>query len=152
MDSGIIVPMANFSNNLITWILRTPLHGLISSGMMVLTYTGRKSGREISLPVGYIELDDRLMNTSLRKRTWWRSLRGGAEVTLRLRGKTRTALAEAYDDAAEVRRGFLIYLQRMPRAARFFDVRVNPSGEPEEADLERLVEERVVVYYTLQAE
>ena len=142
--------MSNFSNNLITWILRTPLHGLMSSGMMVLTYTGSKSGREISLPVGYIQLDDRLLNTSLRKRTWWRNLRGGAEVKLQLRGKTRTALAEAYDDRDEVRRGFLIYLKRMPRAARFFDVRMTPDGEPEDADLERLVEERVVVYYTLK--
>lgn len=135
-----------------TWILRSPLHGMISSGMMVLTYTGRKTGRQISLPVGYIQMDGRLLNTSLRSRTWWRSLRGGAPVRLHLRGRARPAQAEAFDTGEEIRQGFLSYFARSPGAMRVFGVRPGPDGQPSEPDLQRLAAERVVIYYTLQDE
>lgn len=40
-------------NGIIKVILKTPLHSLISSGVMLLTYTGHKSGRRYSVPISY---------------------------------------------------------------------------------------------------
>jgi hypothetical protein len=42
-----------FVNPVSMFILRSPLHGVLSHAMMVLTFEGRKSGKKISVPVGY---------------------------------------------------------------------------------------------------
>jgi hypothetical protein len=33
-------------------LLRSPLHGLLSGMLMLLSYTGRKSGRTYTIPIG----------------------------------------------------------------------------------------------------
>jgi hypothetical protein len=40
-------------NDFMSWFLRSPLHGLLSNGMMLLTVTGRKTGKKYTTPVGY---------------------------------------------------------------------------------------------------
>jgi hypothetical protein len=62
---------------------------------MLITVTGRKSGRLISTPVNYVQLGNKLMVTSLRGRTWWRNLMGGAPVQAVLRGQHRMGTAHA---------------------------------------------------------
>lgn len=140
-------------NPIIALILRSPLHGMLSSGIMVVTYIGRKSGRTISVPVSYVrddEDDNVLWTTSLRKRTWWRNLRGEALVTLRLRGKNRPARAEALEDEDEVADALYYYLTLTPSFAKHFDVALDEEGEPVEEDLVRAAQKRVVVRFNLQ--
>ncbi len=69
-----------------TLLLRSRLHGLLSGGLMLVTVTGRRTGRRYTTPVNYVRRDDVLTVFSRRERTWWRNLRGGAPVTVRLRG------------------------------------------------------------------
>jgi hypothetical protein len=64
-------------NSMMKWILRSPLHGLISKSTMLITYTGHKSGKLYTIPVNYVRDEDVLSVTSYRHRTWWRNLRGG---------------------------------------------------------------------------
>jgi hypothetical protein len=33
-------------NGFITWLLRSPFHGLLRKGMMLITVTGRKTGKQ----------------------------------------------------------------------------------------------------------
>ena len=54
---------------------------------MLVSVAGRKTGRIYTTPVNYIRDGDALTVISRRYRTWWRNLRGGAPVTLRLRGR-----------------------------------------------------------------
>ncbi len=81
-------------NSFVKLMLRSPLHGMIDNGVMLITVTGRKSGKPITTPVNYLPLGDSLAIVSLRERTWWRNLRrrtspseDGAAVTVRLKGK-----------------------------------------------------------------
>ncbi len=142
--------MSNFSNDLMSLILRSPLHSLLSGSLMVLTYTGRKSGREISTPVNYTRLDGRLLTTSLRSRTWWRNLRGGERVRLLIQGCQHTAQGTVFEGDNEVRQGFLQYFQQEPGAARFFGLQPGAAGKPAEQDLQKLVSQRVIVFFELQ--
>ena len=41
-------------------ILRSPLHGVMSGSLLLLTFTGRRSGRRITTPVGYQREGDTL--------------------------------------------------------------------------------------------
>jgi len=41
-------------NPIMMWVLRSPLHGMLSGSTMIITYTGRKSGQTFSTPVNYV--------------------------------------------------------------------------------------------------
>src|SRR5215470_11409582 len=73
-------------NPVIVAVLRSPLHGLLSANLLVLGFTGRRTGRRYRLPLSYVERDGRLYLCT-RTAFWWRNLRGGALVELRLRGR-----------------------------------------------------------------
>lgn len=57
-------------NSIMKWILRSPLHGLINKSIMLITYTGRKSGKVYTIPVNYVRHGGLLSVTSYRHRTW----------------------------------------------------------------------------------
>lgn len=85
-------------NPLMKALLRSPVHWLVSDAVLLITYRGRRSGRTYTTPVGYEELDGTLYVTSQTDRVWWKNLRGGAEVEVRLRGDRRVGHAEVIED------------------------------------------------------
>jgi deazaflavin-dependent oxidoreductase (nitroreductase family) len=76
-------------------LLRSPLHGLGSGSFMLVTFSGRRSGRVYTIPVNYVRDGDVLLVVSYRHRTWWRNLRRGAPVTVRVKGEDLTCVGEA---------------------------------------------------------
>ena len=132
-------------NSFISWVLRSPLHPMVSGGMLLITVTGRKTGKRYTTPVQYLRQGDIMWVTSTRQRTWWRNLRGGAEVTLRLRGKDVNAQAEALEDEMAVAEGFRTYFQLAPNSVRYFHVKLDSTGKPEAGDIAELARQRVVI-------
>jgi hypothetical protein len=96
-------PFAVFNqtaNRLVRGLLRTPLHRVASGRLALITVTGRRSGRSYTFPVGYRQEGDRVtvgVEWPARK-VWWRNLRNGAQVRLRLRGVDRTGHGQAHGD------------------------------------------------------
>ena len=114
-------------NGFIAWLLRSPLHGLLSGNTLLITVTGRKTGRPITTPVNYVRDGDRLWVISNRDRTWWRNLTGGAPVTVRVRGRDLRGVAEALLEPEVVAARLPTYLRGMPMAARALSVRPAPG-------------------------
>jgi hypothetical protein len=140
-------------NPIIATLLRSPLHGLLSSGILLVTYTGRTSGRSLSVPVSYMrdgEDENLLWTTSLRKRTWWRNLRGGAPVTLRLRGKQRLATGEAIEDETGVTDALVRYLKAAPDYAKFFEVALDEDRTPNREETAKAAQKRIMVRFRLR--
>lgn len=81
-------------------LLKTPLHFLISGSVMLVTFTGRKSGKTYSTPVAYRRVGNVVMFTTQKQRVWWKNL-PGAEVHLQLKGKAVTGKAECISDPPE---------------------------------------------------
>ncbi|MFN8497570.1 MAG: nitroreductase/quinone reductase family protein [Anaerolineae bacterium] len=108
-----------FGNNMMTWVLRSPLHGLAGRSLLI-TVTGRKSGAQYTLPVNYTRSGDVITILSRRERTWWRNLCGGAPVTLRLDGQDVKGHGTAIEDEAEVATALEVYTQGMARVPRRF--------------------------------
>ena len=76
-------------NGLVLTVLRSPAHRLLSGMAIELRYTGRRSGREFTLPVQYA-LDGRRLLVAVQSpssTTWWRNFRTPQDVSVRLRGK-----------------------------------------------------------------
>jgi hypothetical protein len=72
LHSGPTVP--RWVNRLVTGLLCSPFHALLSHTTMLLTFTGRKSGRRYTIPVRYLREGETLL--TLTDSPWWRNLSG----------------------------------------------------------------------------
>jgi NADPH:quinone reductase len=93
-------------NPLLKALLRSPLHGVASGRLALITVTGRRSGRRFIFPVGYTKRDDRVTIDVgwPERKVWWRNLREPSPVEMRIEGRdyTGTAVAEG-DEPSGVR-------------------------------------------------
>ena len=132
-------------NPIIAWILRSPLHGLLGGSLMVVTYKGRRSGKVYHTPVNCVRDDDTWLVTSFRRRTWWRNLRGGIPVTVRVRGQTWKTACEVLEDGEGVAANLMAYLKKVPHFAQYFDVALDADDQPNAEDVARAAETRVMI-------
>ncbi len=135
-------------NDFMSWVLRSPFHGILSNGMMLITVTGCKTGRKFTTPVGYYEEGGYLWVITNRDRTWWRNLRGGAEVELLLKHKPVRAFAETELDEKAVETRMYEYLRHVPQSAKPMGIRVE-NGNANAEDLERVAKDRLFVRFRL---
>ncbi len=136
------------ANDFVVLALRSPLHVLMGETMLI-TLTGRKTGRKITVPVNYAQEGDELWVLSSRNRTWWRNLRKGGEVDVRLHGQEFKGLGEVVLDEAAVAAQLGRYVKRLPTTARHMGIRVD-NGEPNCDDLGRIAKERLFVKICLR--
>jgi deazaflavin-dependent oxidoreductase (nitroreductase family) len=127
------------------WLLKSPLHFFVSKNMMLITYTGRKSGQTYTIPVNYIQDGNTLYTTSWKERTWWRNLRDGQPVTLQVRGQALTATPKVSETNEEIADLLNIYFQIAPKMARYFEVVLDSGGKPLPEDLATAAIPRVIV-------
>jgi hypothetical protein len=118
---------------------------MLSKSTLLITVSGRKSGKLYTLPANYIREGDILWITSQRDRTWWRNLQGGVPVTIVLQGKTRLARGLAIEEPGQVAESLAAYLRLAPGLARYFDVRLDAGGQPLTEDIAKAADQRVVV-------
>jgi hypothetical protein len=137
-------------NPLMEWLLKSPLHGMLSGNTMIIYFKGQKSGKDYHVPTGYLRVDNTLLTVSSKQRTWWRNFRCGAAVTVLLKGKMLPAHACAFEDDASVTEGLKAYIKENPRMASAFKVSVGADGQPEPESLQQAVSERVIVSTTLE--
>ncbi len=133
-------------NPAITRILRSPLHGLVSRNLLLLTYVGATTGVRRTLPLSYVEVGARLYLCT-RSSRWWRNLRNGTPVELRLRGSRVTATPVVVDLATpEALDALRAFLTANPKTGEMlYEVARGRDGRPSEADLRREVLRSVVV-------
>jgi deazaflavin-dependent oxidoreductase (nitroreductase family) len=65
-------------------LLRSPLHGVLSRRLMVVTARGRVSGRMLAFPVGYVSDGDGWLAVVAehQQKQWWRNVEANPEVEL----------------------------------------------------------------------
>ena len=79
------------ANRVVKLILSSPAHGMLSDRLLILTVTGRRTGKQRTFPVAYQQTGDKLtLHIDWpEKKVWWRNLIGGAPVAVRLRNVVR---------------------------------------------------------------
>ncbi|MEI7770806.1 MAG: nitroreductase/quinone reductase family protein [Chloroflexales bacterium] len=120
-------PPPAFVQSIMIGVLKSPLHGLLSKGLLLLRFSGRKSGKRYELPVAYVQDGNTILIASRAR--WWHNLRDGAQVELRLRGKDMAARADVAEDKAQLNTDLRRVL-RGGNAGRFMQVELDASGEP----------------------
>lgn len=117
-------------NGPIAWILRSPLRRLLDSTLLLITVTGRKSGKRYTIPVAYQRSGDRITVLVSRARTkqWWRNFRQPGRITVYTRGESRDGVAAVVSsDHPEFLAAFERALEQMPWLGPQFGVR-NVAG------------------------
>ena len=111
-------------NPLMVALARTPiLHWLVSPSVLLLTVTGRRTGRRYTIPLGYQTVGDRIviLVSKARRKSWWRNYHDARPVELLLRRRERTGTACVVPPASErFAEHFERTLRRMPWLASQF--------------------------------
>jgi deazaflavin-dependent oxidoreductase (nitroreductase family) len=143
--------MNKIANPFVRSILRSPLHRMLSTAVLLISYQGRKSGKTHTLPVNYVQDGNTIyiVPGMPEQKTWWRNLRGGAQVTLTLKGKIVPGLAQLLQGGSEAAEILDLYLKRFPASARLHAVRLLGDGTYDPDDLRREAESLVFVQVKL---
>jgi len=138
-------------NPLIGAILRSPLHGLASKDLLLLDYVGAKTGVARTLPLSYVEVGGRPYLCT-RSSRWWRNLRGGRPVEVRLRGRKVAATPVVVDvQSAEALDALRAFLTANPKTGEMlYEVRNGADRRPVEEALRREVLRSIVVRLDLR--
>jgi hypothetical protein len=131
-------------NDFMSWVLRSPFHGMLSGGMLLITVTGCKTGRKYTTPVSYYREGDYLWVITTRSRTWWKNLRGGADISILLRRRPISTFADTECDEQAVAVRLADYLHHIPQAANSLGVRVE-NGQVNVEDAARVAKDRLFV-------
>lgn len=94
------VSLLHAANPVVRFLLRTPLAGVVRNQVMVVSVTGRRTGRRYSIPLSAHRIDGDLY--ALSSAPWKHNFRNGATAEVLLGGKTACMRAVLIEDRAVV--------------------------------------------------
>jgi hypothetical protein len=118
-------------------MLRLPFATPLSGGLMLVSYTGRRTGRGYRQPVSYVRDGDTLLTPGGGK--WKLNLRDGEPVHLRLRGRDIVARPELVRGTGDVETLLGRMLAANPRLASFVPF-VERDGTVDRAKLQNALD------------
>ena len=139
-------PLFVIINPIVRLLLRCPIHGFWSKGLLLITFTGKKSGRQFTTPVRYVRIGNLIRCFTSFENMWWRNLRGGADVALHIQGEDKKFVATPIEDDPErVRAALVHYLGVYPQDAAYHQIRLNKDRTLVTEDLDRALNTSIVV-------
>ncbi len=133
-------------NPLMRAILRSPAHRLLSKNLMLLTVTGRKTGRAYTVPVGRHQAPDGTFVLSASG-GWRHNLRGGCDVGVHLDGRARKGHAVLEEDLDRAATAFKKMLD--DAGARALGVKVSVGRPVTVEEIKPVLAHRDVAYLKL---
>jgi deazaflavin-dependent oxidoreductase (nitroreductase family) len=128
-----------YVNSAMKFVLRSPVHGMVSKTLLLITFTGRKSGKTYTTPVSYSQHDDQVYIFTHAE--WWKNLRNGAPVRLRIRGLPEPVA----EDKQAIAAGLTEHLRMVPSDARYYGVTFDEQGNPRSEEVEKAVQSVVMI-------
>jgi deazaflavin-dependent oxidoreductase (nitroreductase family) len=121
---------------------------MVDKTVLLITFTGRKSGKSYTTPVSYAQNGDQV--TIFTHANWWKNLRSGnsngAPVTLRIRGRELQGLAEPVAvDKQAVAAGLTTHLREVPSDARYYGVTFDDHKNPRAEEVEKAAQTVVMI-------
>ena len=139
-------PLFVIINVVVRALLQSPLHFLASKSLLLIHYTGRKSGRSYCTPVRYSREGDKLRCLTSEEIQWWRNVQARPNVSLVVRGTGSSYVARVTVNDPERIQGMLAsFLAQYPQDAAYQEIRLNADGSLNAEDLARASLHAVVV-------
>lgn len=133
-------------NPLVLWMLRSPVHGIVSHAFLALEFQGHTSGKHIHVPVEYVRDANTLWIFTQGSRQWWKNLQVEAPITVWLHGQPVTAMAKACAGQPEsFRHALAVYLKRYPKRLKYFGIQQLPDGALDEDSFRSVAHKMVTI-------
>ncbi|HTP07375.1 MAG TPA: nitroreductase/quinone reductase family protein [Anaerolineae bacterium] len=131
-------------NRTMKLVLRSPLHGVVDKQILLITFTGRKSGKTYTTPVSYSQPGDQVV--IFTHASWWKNLRNGAPVILHLQGRDLQGLAQPIaEDKQAIAVGLAAHLKKVPSDAKYYSVTFDDHGNPRSEEVEKAAQTVVMI-------
>lgn len=138
------------SNAFVSALLHVPLlHRMISKDILLISFTGRKSGKRYTTPVGYIREGKTIIILTKWFRPWWRNFQEAAPVELLIARKVYRCSAKALTDEAAIIPIITDTIKKYPYYANYYDVRLVSPGNPDMDDVRRIAPKVVALQIAL---
>jgi hypothetical protein len=118
-------------------ILKLPFATPLSGRLMLIAYTGRKTGKAYLQPVSYVQLGETLLTPGGGNWKW--NLQDGQPVRIRLRGRDVIARPELTKDPDEIEKLLAEMTAANPAVNTFVGVPKGPDGRLDRERLETAV-------------
>ena len=131
-------------------LLRSPLHFIVSSHILLINFRGRKTGRSFTTPVRYLREGNTVLLFSSPQANWWKNLRGGAAVSVTISGKSikcQASVLETDDDTKL--RIFRSYLESFPGDAAYHGLKPSRRVPHPEDTLRAVLNDVAITEVTL---
>jgi deazaflavin-dependent oxidoreductase (nitroreductase family) len=131
-------------NRTMKFVLRSPAHGIVDKTILLITFTGRKSGKTYTTPVSYSQSADQVV--IFTHADWWKNLRNDAPVTLHIRGRDLEGLAEPIvEDKQVIAVGLTEHLQKVRSDAKYYGVTFDDHSSPRADEVEKAAQTVVMI-------
>jgi hypothetical protein len=118
-------------------LLRLPFPTPLSGRLMLISFTGRKTGKVYHQPVSYVRQGDTLLTPGGGKWKW--NLRDGRPVRIRLRGRDVRARPELVEEPEEIDRLLAVMTAANPGVSAFVGIPKGSDGRFDRSRLETAV-------------
>jgi len=137
------------ANTIAALLLRSPLHGMLSKFLILLTFTGRKSGKKYAIPVGYGRKGNTL--ALFTDHIWYKNLLANPKVQVRLQGKDRSGTAEVIlDDKERTAQEMKDFVSHSKQAARAYGITFDADESANRESLRQAAERWVLILVHLE--
>jgi deazaflavin-dependent oxidoreductase (nitroreductase family) len=131
-------------NRTMKFVLRSPMHGIVDKKILLITFTGRKSGKTYTTPVSYSQSDGQVV--VFTHADWWKNLRVDVPVMLHIRGRELQGLAEPIvEDKQAVAAGLAEHLRKVRSDAKYYSVTFDDQGNPRSEEVEKAAQTVVMI-------
>ena len=140
-------------NPLVRGLLQSPLHGVASGSLCVISYRGRRSGRSFEVPLSFMQEGSLVRLLSSHNTRWWHNfLAEPIDIELNIARQIFRAQARALtQDSEEFRDGVRSFLMAVPRDAKIYGIRLDGDRNPREEDIARAAGHVVLVEAHIQS-
>ncbi len=137
-------------NRMMAIMLRIPVvRRPMSKMILLLTYSGRKSGKTYTFPIGYWRQGDTVILLTKRFRSWWHNFQQPTPVTIRIGGQTYTGRAQASTDETVIVPRLVTLMEGQLRQAQVWHVHLDPEGKPNLEDIRTVAPKIVMIQVDL---
>jgi hypothetical protein len=129
--------LMNAGNVVMRRLLSLPFPTPLSARLMLLTVTGRRTGKVYRQPISYVRNGETLLTPGGGR--WKLNLEPGRPVSLRIRGKDQPATPTIISDLDEVERLLTVIVAGNPAAGKFMPISIDDNGHVNVEQLKRAV-------------
>ena len=136
-------------NSMMKFMLRSPFHRGISQSIMLITFTGRKTGKRYTTPIRYLQTHNKVIAFTQEK--WWKNLETKTPIELRLRGdRVRGIPTPVMGSTSPIQTSLQDFLQHFPSDAKYYAVAVDEHGQPNPDDVLKAAQNTIMLEIQLQ--